>query len=115
MAAYATVTLRRHQWYQIADKVVVDVYVKALPRERLRTEFGEKHLKVEVLDEAGESEWDIDVEVRGLPGACMCACGHAMWGCGQKATRWWGVLGSHHPSSSSPVANRRCSILQWRL
>lgn len=83
----------RHQWYQLGDKVVVDVYAKALPTERFEADFSETRLRLAVLRDAaaraeeaadgegqggdqGEKEegpeWELDVELFGPVDVSAC-------------------------------------------
>jgi len=39
----------RHQWYQLGDRVVVDVYAKGLTGERFQAAFSDDHLRLTVL------------------------------------------------------------------
>ncbi len=36
----------RHQWYQIQDRVVVDVYAKGLQPDQVRADFEERRLQL---------------------------------------------------------------------
>lgn len=44
----------RHQHYQIQDKVVVDVYAKNTPKERVSVSFQPRHLHVVIKDAEGQ-------------------------------------------------------------
>jgi hypothetical protein len=50
--------MRRHQWYQIQNKVVVDVYAKNMPKERVDVKLdGSAHLIISIkADPAAEQE-----------------------------------------------------------
>ncbi|KXZ47405.1 hypothetical protein GPECTOR_35g843 [Gonium pectorale] len=62
----------RHQYYQLANKVTVDVYAKKLRREQVSVEFGESHLLLVIRDTDGNEEYRLDVELYGkvLPAQC---------------------------------------------
>ncbi|KAI8467821.1 MAG: SGS domain-containing protein [Monoraphidium minutum] len=73
----------RHQWYQLGNKVVVDVYAKGLDPARFTAAFGERTLRLAVARTAaagvgdaaagGEGpEWELDVQLFGAVdvGAC---------------------------------------------
>jgi hypothetical protein len=44
----------RHQHYQIQDKVVVDVYARNIPKERVSVSFQPTHLHVVIKDAEGQ-------------------------------------------------------------
>ncbi|EFJ50879.1 hypothetical protein VOLCADRAFT_57643 [Volvox carteri f. nagariensis] len=62
----------RHQHYQLANKVTVDVYAKKLRKEQVAVEFGECHLKVVITDLDGNEEYKLDVDLYGkvIPAQC---------------------------------------------
>lgn len=49
---------QRHQWYQLGDKVVVDVYAKALAPDRFSAQFSDTRLKLSVARAPASSSDD---------------------------------------------------------
>ncbi|KAG2453736.1 hypothetical protein HYH02_001947 [Chlamydomonas schloesseri] len=62
----------RHQHYQLANKVTVDVYAKKLKKEQVAVVFGETHLTVTINDTDGNEEYKLDLELYGkiVPEQC---------------------------------------------
>ncbi|GIL98106.1 hypothetical protein Vretimale_3572 [Volvox reticuliferus] len=62
----------RHQHYQLANKVMLDVYAKKLRKEQVKVEFGESHLKVVINDLEGNEEYKLDTDLYGkiVPAEC---------------------------------------------
>ncbi|PNW75124.1 hypothetical protein CHLRE_12g513600v5 [Chlamydomonas reinhardtii] len=62
----------RHQHYQLANRVTVDVYAKKLKKEQVAVAFGESHLTVTINDTDGQEEYKLDVELYGkvIPEQC---------------------------------------------
>jgi suppressor of G2 allele of SKP1 len=55
-----------HQWYQLQERVVVDVYAKRVPADRVRAEFGEKSLTLRVLGDGDGGGDDYELHVPAL-------------------------------------------------
>lgn len=55
----------RHQYYQLQNKVTVDIYAKNIPRESVSCEFQETRLLVTIRDSAGGEDYLLDVELYG--------------------------------------------------
>ncbi|GLC45039.1 hypothetical protein PLESTM_001680100 [Pleodorina starrii] len=62
----------RHQHYQLANKVTLDVYAKKLRKDQVTVEFGESHLLVVITDLEGKEDYKLDVELYGkvIPAQC---------------------------------------------
>uniref|UniRef100_A0A7S0S318 Uncharacterized protein n=1 Tax=Chlamydomonas leiostraca TaxID=1034604 RepID=A0A7S0S318_9CHLO len=63
----------RHQWYQLQNKVTVDVYAKNLKKEQVEVSFGEQHLCIVIRAEgSGEEEYRLEADLYGKvdTGAC---------------------------------------------
>ncbi|KAG1678263.1 hypothetical protein FOA52_013884 [Chlamydomonas sp. UWO 241] len=64
----------RHQYYQLQNRVMVDVYAKNKRREDVIVEFTDSHLCITIADESGaaEEEYKLDVDLYGKvdPTAC---------------------------------------------
>ncbi|MEW5299623.1 MAG: hypothetical protein WDW36_002619 [Sanguina aurantia] len=108
----------RHQFYQLQSKATVDIYAKALPRDRVRASFQPTHLSVSIVDGAGVEEYRLEVELFGKvePSACrvevlrskieitMAKIDAAQWG-GLEAPAASGVQLTSRPdvSASNPA------------
>ena len=55
----------RHQYYQLQNKVTVDVYAKNIAKEAVSCDFSETHVTFTIRDAAGEEEYKLDVELYG--------------------------------------------------
>ncbi|GLI58864.1 hypothetical protein VaNZ11_000629 [Volvox africanus] len=53
----------RHQHYQLANKVTLDVYAKKLRKEQVKVEFGESHIKVIITDLEGNEDYKLDTDL----------------------------------------------------
>lgn len=64
----------RHQYYQLQNRVTVDVYAKNRRREDVTVEFTDSHLCITIADESGVAaeEYKLDVDLYGKvdPAAC---------------------------------------------
>ncbi|MEW5312716.1 MAG: hypothetical protein WDW38_004329 [Sanguina aurantia] len=108
----------RHQFYQLQNKATVDIYAKALPRDRVRVNFQPSHLSVVIVDATGVEEYQLEVDLFGKvePSACrvevlrskieitMAKTDAAQWG-GLEAPAAPGVQLTSRPdvSTSHPV------------
>lgn len=60
------ILLHRHQYYQLQNRVTVDVYAKNIAKEAVSCNFSDTHLTFTIRDIAsGEEEYKLDVELYG--------------------------------------------------
>mmetsp|Transcript_5272 Transcript_5272/g.11551 ORF Transcript_5272/g.11551 Transcript_5272/m.11551 type:complete len:392 (+) Transcript_5272:110-1285(+) len=55
----------RHQWYQLQNKVTVDVYAKNIAKEAVSCHFEQQHLNFAIKDAEGGEEYKLDVDLYG--------------------------------------------------
>lgn len=61
----------RHQWYQLQNRVTLDVYAKNLGKDQVRVSFKDSHLTLVINDASGQQEYEIDVELYGKVTTCI--------------------------------------------
>lgn len=62
--------VRRHQWYQLQNKVTVDVYAKGLAPTQVQVSFEPQHLAIVIRDPQGEEEYRLETDLYSKVGGC---------------------------------------------